>query len=100
MSWFKGLFRRESAPAPETKAEEPQVVKRKTWLQKMLDRFPTFRLIDTSRGGLNMPKRQPCPDCHKWCQRRQKTMGGARYGCSVHGDFFVRYPGGIMVKEV
>ncbi len=37
-----------------------------------------------------MPKRQPCPNCRKNCERVAKTMGGANYRCPNHGSFFVR----------
>jgi hypothetical protein len=46
--------------------------------------------VDTRHGGPNMPKRQPCPRGHGWKRRKQKTMGGAYYGCRICGDFFIR----------
>ena len=48
------------------------------------------RVVRTSRGGLNMPKFQPCPQCHAGSKRYNKTMGGANYSCRTHGEFFVR----------
>lgn len=53
---------------------------------------PMYRVVGTSRGGPNMPKRQPCPKCGKWSKRGAKTLGGAYYSCSTHGEFFVRAP--------
>jgi hypothetical protein len=50
------------------------------------------RPIDTRRGGHNMPKYQPCPHCHGWKRRKEKTMGGAVYSCQKCGEFFVRAP--------
>lgn len=50
--------------------------------------FP-FKKIVTSRGLLNMPKRQPCPRCRHMCKRSRKMASGARYTCAVHGVFFV-----------
>jgi len=41
-----------------------------------------YRVIKTSRGGPNMPKRQPCPECRGWRRRQEKTTGGAWYRCS------------------
>jgi hypothetical protein len=99
MNWFKRLFGRgESAPPPEMRAEPPKVSKPKSWFERMKDRFPSLRFIDTSYGGLNMPKRQPCPMCGKNCKRVMKTLGGAKYHCPKpdHGDFLVTHPGGIM----
>jgi len=37
------------------------------------------RIILTSQGGPNMPKRQPCPQCGKWVKRGKKTESGAYY---------------------
>ena len=51
--------------------------------------FP-FRMVNTSRGGIDMPRRQPCPECHSWVRRTEKLAGGANYLCSKHGEFFVR----------
>jgi len=49
-----------------------------------------YRMVRTSRGGINMPKRQPCPVCSSNSKRTGKTLGGANYRCSKHGFFFVR----------
>lgn len=65
---------------PEEEKAKPS---RKWW------QFP-FRMLDTNRGGINMPKRQPCPVCHSWGRRTDKLVGGANYRCSKHGEFFVR----------
>ncbi|MBA7539242.1 hypothetical protein ES705_31521 [subsurface metagenome] len=51
------------------------------------------RLVRTSRGGPNMPKYQPCPQCHGGAKRREKsdTLSGALYFCRRHQvSFFVR----------
>ena len=72
---------------PEPKKELPPP--KKTWLDRIQEKFPTFRYVSTQRGGLNMPKRRPCPVCGKWSKRRNKTLGGADYHCPSHGLFFV-----------
>jgi len=92
MKWFKGLFRRE--PALVKVVEERPAAKPKTWLEKMREKFPHFRFVDTSLGGPNMPKYQPCPSpaCGVNRKRVSKTEGGANYRCVNHGDFFVRSP--------
>ncbi|MBA7642564.1 hypothetical protein ES703_50259 [subsurface metagenome] len=51
--------------------------------------FPV-RLVRTSRGGPNMPKYQPCPQCRARSKRQSKTLGGANYRCVKHGVFFVK----------
>ena len=39
----------------------------------------------------NMPRFQPCPQCHGSSKRQEKTAGGARYHCRQHNAiFFVR----------
>ena len=88
MNWFKSLFKREHPI--EAKAEEKP--KPKTWLEKMREKFPHFSFVDTSLGGPNMPKYQPCPNGDRDCKRINKTEGGARYRCVNHGVFFVRSP--------
>ena len=77
---FPGQKVEEPAPAPPA-AEEKKPGKKKGLLH---------RTVNTSRGGPNMPKYQPCPDCGKWSKRESKTMGGAYYRCVNHGQFFVR----------
>lgn len=50
------------------------------------------RAVRTGRGGPNMPKYQPCPQCHGGAKRREK-MGelGANYFCCRHQvSFLVR----------
>lgn len=49
-------------------------------------------LVNTSRGGPNMPKYQLCSNgcCSLPSRRVRKTLGGATYHCRRHGDFFVR----------
>jgi len=50
------------------------------------------RLVNTSRGGLNMPKRQSCPDCGRQVKRSHKTTEGAVYICSCGMRNYVRSP--------
>ncbi len=61
-----------------------------TWLDKMLKRFHTFRFVDTNRGGHNMPKYQPCPECNRGSRRTIKVDTGAMYKCSNHDEFLVK----------
>ena len=56
------------------------------------------RFIRTSRGGLNMPKYQPCPECHATSRRESKTLGGANYHCRTHRQFFVKHPRGVGIN--
>jgi len=49
-----------------------------------------FSLINTSLGGLNMPKYQPCPKCRAGAKRRFKTDFGASYLCRCGNSFVVR----------
>lgn len=51
---------------------------------------PPRRLVRTSRGGLDMPKYQPCPMCWRRSKRREKTLSGAHYRCPNHGIFLVK----------
>ncbi len=37
----------------------------------------------------NMPKRQPCPKCHRSCGRIKVLVAGAQYRCGTHEVFFV-----------
>ena len=67
-----------------------QPVPRVTWMDKMLKRFHTFRYVQTSRGGHNMPKYQPCPECYRGSHRDHKIDTGAIYRCGNHGEFLVK----------
>ncbi len=52
------------------------------------------RMVRTSRGGHNMPRYQPCPQCHADSKRREKTRGGANYWCrKCKTSFLVTFPG-------
>ena len=62
----------------ETREKEP----RKWWQRPV-------RFIRTWRGGPNMPKRQPCPNCHARAKRKFKTELGANYACRCGKAFFV-----------
>jgi len=86
-----GAWRRRKGyvkPLPVVERKKPYTYK--TRLERIRERWPGFRFVSTDRGGLNMPKYQPCPVCGKGSKRRNKTMGGADYCCPVHGVFFVR----------
>lgn len=48
------------------------------------------RPIETSRGGLNAPKYQPCPMCRRGSRRTMKSGSLAYYRCANHGEFPVR----------
>lgn len=62
----------------------------KSWMKRFLQMFPNAKTVKTSRGGLNMPKRQPCPSCRANSVRGEKLTGGANYRCRTHGEFFVK----------
>lgn len=68
----------------------PEEPKRKTWLDRFKEKFPGAHFVNTSLGGLNRPKYQPCPQCHVGSKRIEKTVGGARYQCQKHGAFLIR----------
>ena len=93
---LKALFNR------KPKAEARQIsLSELRW--KSLKLFKAIgRLVKTSRGGLNMPRHQPCPQCGAGAKRQEKTLGGARYWCRRCGvGFFVRQnaKGGLMAKK-
>ena len=77
---------KEASPTPAPPPEEQR------WLsRKLFKRFGRF--FDPSRGGLNMPKHQRCPDCSRRSKRKDKTMNGANYWCpGCHQSFFVMRP--------
>lgn len=65
----------------DIKEEKPEVEER------------LVRIITTGRGGPNMPKYQPCPNCHGGAQRESKTPSGANYWCEkCKLGFFVSRP--------
>lgn len=66
-------------------AERPAEVIVKTRGRKVLG-----RRIQTSRGGPNAPKYQPCPECRRGSRRTIKSGGMAYYRCPKHGEFPVR----------
>lgn len=47
------------------------------------------RAFRRSRGGRDMPRYQPCPQCGKGSKRQVKTLTGAKYRCINHGEFLV-----------
>lgn len=66
-------------PLEELKWESPK------WFKSI------FRMVNTSHGGHNMPKFQPCPEGHGQKKRANKTIGGADYWCDIcQCHFFVR----------
>lgn len=69
---LKGIFRKGEKEEP--KKEEQKLA----------------RIVSTRRGGPNMPKFQPCPQCHGQAKRESKTVGGDYYWCIKCGvAFFV-----------
>lgn len=80
LSWLRPKGKKPATP----KVEKEEKLKRRWW------EFP-FQKLTTSQGGFNMPKRQPCPQCHRSCKRESKTATGARYNCTnCHKTFFVK----------
>ena len=65
----------------EMRPEDREEAKIPRWWQKILRRSPNARIINTSRGGPNMPKYQRCPDCGANVKRHHKTHEGAVYIC-------------------
>ena len=76
-------------PKPSVKTEEKpekERPKRKWW------QFP-FRVISTDMGGLNMPKKQPCPIHGGQRKRENKSITGAWYYCGTCREkFLVLHP--------
>lgn len=60
--------------------------------ERWVERHPAGKSVSTKRGGLNMPKYQPCPLCRHRSKRLEKTLGGAHYHCPNpdHSNFLVR----------
>lgn len=85
---LRRLFGREVRELDLTKKKPPR-----RWWQ-----FP-FRIIQTHRGGLNMPKLQRCPHCGTWAKRREKTRTGAIYPCRCKTTFSVAAPRRRVVKD-
>ena len=76
IKWFKQLFSQKQRAITRHEKQEQEL-----------------RYISTSRGGPNIPKRQPCPMEHGWKKRDSKTVGGAYYWCNrCQHHFFVRAP--------
>lgn len=71
-----------------SKTKSPPVARKLSKQEQKEERIE--RKVVTSRGGPNMPKRQPCPVCGSWVKRDRKTVGGAYYVCPNDGEFFVR----------
>jgi len=72
IEWARRLFRK---PLEELPSHETPAMPKIPWAA------PAYP---------NMPKYQPCPICDRGSKRESKTLGGARYDCSIHGIFFVR----------
>ena len=97
--WFKSkVFGKDKLAIKGLRPDRPailgdpftQPVPVMTWMDKMLKRFYTFRFVDTNRGGHNMPKYQPCPECTRSSHRDHKIDTGAIYRCGNHGEFLVK----------
>ncbi len=81
---IKEIFGKSKLAAPPEGEAIKEKPPRKWW------QFP-FRVLQASRGGPNMPKYQPCAQCHASSKRQEKTLGGANYLCRQrHGKFFVK----------
>lgn len=87
---LKRLFKRTPRPLKGKETEPAPAPQERRWLSKQL--FKRFGwLSNPSRGGLNMPKHQPCPECGRRSKRKDKTIAGADYWChNCSGGFFVR----------
>lgn len=83
MCWklLKKLFKhsKKQKPLPQSAPER----KPRRWGEFL------FRTVNTSRGGLNMPKSQPCPECRAGAKRQFKTEVGANYLCRCGRSFAV-----------
>jgi len=76
LALFLEWFRRKYALFKPEQAEEPQEVK------PALQEKRLARLVRTSRGGPNMPRYQPCSQCHGGSKRQEKLGElGASYFC-------------------
>ncbi len=80
--FFTRKKKEQPAPAEVPEKKRPP---RKWW------EFP-FRIIDTSKGGPDMPKRQRCPQCRAFAKRHHKTLTGAEYHCRCGESFLVLHP--------
>lgn len=83
MCWklLKKLFRHSKEQEP-TLQVAPEKKPRRWW--EFL-----FRRVKTSRGGLNMPRYQPCPGHGARAKRQFKTDFGASYLCRCGRSFVV-----------
>jgi len=82
MSKIGKFFKRLLVPVPVKESKvEPE--------RKPIKEKHQARLIRTSRGGLDMPRYQPCPECGKGSKRQVKTLSGAKYRCINHREFLV-----------
>ena len=77
--WFLSLFSKRKTAA---ETEEDYINKLRFSSKAM---FKKFGRLFTGQwrpvGGPNMPKYQPCPECHHGCKRNRKTVAGAIYIC-------------------
>lgn len=96
LEWIKAMVSKlaELIPRQRQAEREPTPHVDKALERRLAKRIQqgAVRPVDTRQGGPNMPRRQPCPSCHKRAKRKRKTMGGGYYECRKHGEFFVRAP--------
>jgi hypothetical protein len=94
--WLKKMFKQllETLQFWKKTAEDINLEQGRGWKgeapKRGVPKGRKYRVARTSRGGINMPKRQRCPVCSSSSKREDKTLGGANYRCSKHGNFFVR----------
>ena len=77
--WFISLFSKKK----EVEKEEADLNELRWQSPSMFKRFARlftgqWRPVE----GPNMPKYQPCPECHHGSKRGRKTMAGAFYSCT------------------
>jgi len=97
MNWLRRLFELMSKIARAiaglftgtTEPEEQDKILATIEKEKPKKKKRPWRSVRTSRGGLSMPKHQPCPMCQQRSKRREKTRSGAHYVCPIHGTFLV-----------
>ena len=80
---LKRLFSRSKK---ETTPEQTTPERNPHWTGKVPSKY---FLRNSSRGGLNMPRYQPCPKCRGGAKRRFKTDFGASYLCRCGRSFAV-----------
>ncbi len=84
--WFLSLF------SKRIRAEREEIdINKLRWQSPSM--FKRFARLFTGQWrpveGPNMPKYQPCPECHHGSKRDRKTMAGAFYKCLCGFEFLV-----------